>query len=49
MNLILALQQVENLISLLEGNEYQEYFDIRLIQVQVELKRQLTNLQNSSK
>ena len=46
---ILALQQVENLISLLKGNEYQKYFDIRLIQMQVELKRQLTNLNSSTK
>lgn len=47
--LLLSLQQVDNLTSLLEGNEYQEYFYFRLIQIQVELQRQLTNLQNSSK
>jgi len=49
MNLILALQQVENLISLLGGNEYEQYFYSHLIPIQVELKRQLTNSQNSSK
>jgi len=47
--LLLALQQIENLTSLLHQNEYEKYFDIRLIQIQTELKRQLTNLQNSSK
>lgn len=49
MKFILALNQVENLISLLEGNEYQQYFYTRLIQMQVELQRQLTNLQTQSK
>lgn len=47
--LILALQQIENLTSLLEGNEYQSYFYSRLISIQVELQRQLTNLQHSAK
>ena len=47
--LLLALQQIENLTSLLHQNEYEKYFDIRLIQIQTELKRQLTNLQVSSK
>jgi hypothetical protein len=47
--LLLALQQIENLTSLLKENEYEKYFDIRLIQIQVELQRQLTNLTHSSK
>ena len=47
--LLLALQQIENLISLLKENEYEKYLYSRLIQVQVELKRQLTNLTHSSK
>jgi hypothetical protein len=47
--LLFALQQIENLTSLLHQNEYEKYFDIRLIQIRVELQRQLTNLQNSSK
>jgi hypothetical protein len=47
--LILALQQIENLTSLLKGNEYQQYLYSHLIQMQVELQRQLTNLKHSSK
>jgi predicted RNA-binding protein with EMAP domain len=47
--LILALMQIENLISLLSTNEYQQFFYSRLIQMQVELNRQLTNLTYSPK
>lgn len=47
--LILALQQIDNLTSLLEGNEYQHYLYSQLITMQVELQRQLTNLTHSSK
>jgi hypothetical protein len=47
--LLLALQQIDNLTSLLKENEYQKYFNIRLIKIQVELQRQLTNLTVSSK
>jgi hypothetical protein len=47
--LILALMQIDNLTSLLEGNEYQKFLYSHLIQVQVELQRQLTNLNHSSK
>ena len=47
--LILALQQIDNLIQLLSGNEYQQMFYSHLIQVQVELNRQLTNLTYSTK
>jgi hypothetical protein len=47
--LILALQQIENLTSLLEGNEYETFLNSHLISIQVELQRQLTNLQHSSK
>lgn len=45
--LILALQQIDNLTSLLEGNEYQQYMNLHLIQIKVELQRQLTNLLHS--
>lgn len=45
---ILALMQIDNLTSLLEGNEYQQFFYSHLIPIQVELKRQLTNLKDSS-
>jgi hypothetical protein len=47
--LILALMQVDNLTSLIEGNEYQKFLYSHLISVQVELQRQLTNLRHSSK
>lgn len=47
--LLLALQQIDNLISLIVGNEYQQYLCSHLISVQVELQRQLTNLKHSSK
>ena len=49
MKLILALMQIENLTSLIEGNEYQKFLYGHLISVQVELQRQLTNLTHSSK
>jgi hypothetical protein len=39
--LILALMQIDNLTSLLEGNEYQKFMYGHLISIQVELKRQL--------
>lgn len=47
--LILALQQIENLTSLLKENEYEKYLYSHLISMQVELQRQLTNLTHSSK
>lgn len=46
--LIFALMQIDNLTSLLEGNEYQKFLYSHLIQMQVELQRQLTNLTHSS-
>lgn len=48
MKLLLALQQIDNLTEILNGNEYQHYLYFHLIQIQVELQRQLTNLQHSS-
>ncbi len=47
--LILALMQIDNIISLIEDNEYQKFLYGHMISVQVELKRQLTNLTHSSK
>ena len=41
--LLLALQQIDNLTSLLEGNEYQDHLYKNLINLQVELKRQLSH------
>ena len=46
---VLALHQIENLMSLLEGNEYQKYLYSHLIPIKFELSRQLTNLNHSSK
>lgn len=45
---ILALQQIDNLTSLLQGNEYQFFLYSHLSSLQVELQRQLTNLKSSS-
>ena len=47
--LILTLMQIDNLISLIDGNEYQQFLYGNLISIQVELQRQLTNIQHSSK
>ncbi len=47
--LILALMQIDNLISLITDNEYQKFLYGHLVSVQVELQRQLTNLKHSSK
>jgi hypothetical protein len=46
--LILALQQIDNLTSLLDGNEYQSFLYSHLISMKCELQRQLTNLTHSS-
>lgn len=42
-NLVLALTQVESLVSLLEGNEYQTFLYGHLISLQIELNRQLSH------
>ena len=42
--IILALQQIDSLTKLIEGNEYQQFLYGKLISIQVELQRQLTNL-----
>ena len=46
--LIFALMQIDNLTSLIEGNEYQSFLYSHLISMQVELQRQLTNLKHST-
>lgn len=46
--LIFALMQIDNIISLTQDNEYQKFLYGHLISIQVELKRQLTNLTHSS-
>jgi hypothetical protein len=47
--LILALSQIQNLTNLLENNQYQDHLYAHLISIEVELKRQLTNDQLSTK
>ena len=47
--LILALLQIENLTSLLNQNPYQQFLYSHLIQIKVELNRQLTNSKYSIK
>ena len=46
--LILALAQVENLVNILEDNEYKTFLYNHLIPVKYELQRQLHNLTNPS-
>ena len=41
--LILAQMQINNLVELLKGNEYEQYLYHKLITVDVELKRQLSH------
>jgi hypothetical protein len=38
----LALMQTQNILSLIEGNQYEEYMKTRLITLQVEMNRQLS-------
>jgi hypothetical protein len=47
--LILAQMQVNNLLSLLKGNAYENYMCGKLYGIQYELNRQLTNLNHSIK
>jgi hypothetical protein len=46
--LILALAQVENLVNILEDNEYKSFLYNHLIPVKYELQRQLANLTNKT-
>lgn len=47
--LILAIDHIDALTQLLEGNEYQKFMYSQLLPVYYELKRQLTNCQSSAK
>ena len=47
--LTLALYQVDNIIKLIEDNEYRQYMFMHLNPVYYELKRQLTNLSITDK
>ena len=42
--LLLALQQINNITSLLQDNQYKDFLYAKLISIEVELQRQLTNL-----
>lgn len=42
-NLLFALNQIDNLEELLKDNEHEKYFYSRLEQMRAELKRQLSN------
>jgi len=47
--MLLALQQVHNLMSLLQGNEYEKFLVSHLLPLKYEIQRQLTNIQSSAK
>ena len=43
----LALMQVNNILSLIQGNQYEQFMKNKLITLQVELNRQLSLLTNN--
>ena len=47
--LLLALSQVEGIIKLMKGNEYETFIVLHLSPILYELNRQLTNSKQSSK
>jgi hypothetical protein len=47
--LLFALMQIEGIIKLMKGNEYEAFFTSHLSPVIYELQRQLTNQTNSTK
>ena len=47
--MLLALDQIHNLMSLLQGNEYEKFLVSHLLPLKYELQRQLTNQQFRSK
>ena len=46
--LLFAVNQIENVIKLVEHNEFEQYLTRHLIVVKSELQRQLTNLTQST-
>jgi predicted RNA-binding protein with EMAP domain len=42
--LLLALQQINNITNLIQDNQYKQFLYGKLISVEVELQRQLTNI-----
>jgi hypothetical protein len=49
MKILLALQQIENVMELVKGNHWEIFFSRQLIPTHCELRRQLTCLQHSAK
>ena len=47
--MLLALDQIHNLMSLLQGNEYEKFLVSHLLPLKYEIERQLTNIQSSAK
>ena len=47
--ILLALQQLDNIMELVKGNQWEIFFSRNLIPVRIELRRQLTCLQHSAK
>jgi|LauGreDrversion4_2_1035121.scaffolds.fasta_scaffold400529_5 hypothetical protein len=47
--ILLALEQLENVMELVKGNQWEIFFSRQLIPAHIELRRQLTCLQHSAK
>ena len=47
--ILLALEQLENVMKLVEGNQWEIFMSRHLIPVRCELRRQLTCVQHSAK
>ena len=45
----LALMQTNNILSLMEGNQYEQFMRNKLIGLQIEMQRQLSNLTKTKK
>ena len=49
MKILLALQQLDNVMELVKGNNWEIFFSRQLLPAHYELRRQLTCLQHSAK
>ena len=49
MKILLALNQIDNIMKLVKGNQWEIFFSRNLIPVRIELRRQLTCMQHSAK
>ena len=47
--ILLALQQIDNVMELVKGNNWEIFFSRQLLPAHYELRRQLTCLQHSAK